>query len=128
MCNKNIAKWSVLFSVPAHTGLIVNKIGLKFKLKRESLGLTQSEFSELLGITQGYLSDLENGVKIPSDTLLLLLEHIIKSKDEEMYKAKYMMLAEEHMIALQRVLSLKEQISSLEQEVPTFPRKLRKNL
>ena len=58
----------------------MNKIGLKFKSKRESLGLTQAEFSELLGITQGYLSDLENGVKIPSDTLLLLFEHINKSQ------------------------------------------------
>ena len=58
----------------------MNKIGLKFKLKRESLGLTQAEFSELLGITQGYLSDLENGLKIPSDTLLLLFEHINKSQ------------------------------------------------
>ena len=107
----------------------MNKTGLKFKLKRESLGLTQSDFSKALGITQGYLSDLENGVKIPSDTLLLLFEHIIKSKDEEMYKAKYMMLAEEHMVALQRVLSLKDQISSLEQEVtPPFPKKLRKKL
>ena len=106
----------------------MNKIGLKFKLKRASLGLTQAEFSELLGITQGYLSDVENGVKIPSDTLLLLFEHIIKSKDEEMYKAKYMMLAEEHMVALQGVLSLKDQISSLEQEVPAFTRKLRKKL
>ena len=105
----------------------MNQIALKFKSKRGSLGLTQAEFSELLGITQGYLSDLENGVKIPSDTLLLLFEHIIKSKDEEMYKAKYMMLAEEHMVALQRVLSLKEQISSLEQ-VPEFSRKLRKKL
>ena len=58
----------------------MNKIGLKFKQKRASLGLTQAEFSELLGITQGYLSDLENGVKIPSDTLLLLFEHINKSQ------------------------------------------------
>ena len=106
----------------------MNKIGLKFKLKRASLGLTQAEFSELLGITQGYLSDLENGVKIPSDTLLLLFEHIIKSKEEEMYKAKYMMLAEEHMIALQQVLSLNDQIASQKQEVPAFTRKLKKKL
>ena len=106
----------------------MNKIGLKFKLKRASLGLTQAEFSELLGITQGYLSDLENGVKIPSDTLLLLFEHIIKSKEEEIYKAKYTMLAEEHIVALKRVLSLKDQISSLEQEVPALTRKLRKKL
>ena len=60
---------------------MMNKIGLKFKLKRKSLGLTQSEFSRLFGITQGYLSDVENGLKIPSDTLLLLLEHINKSQD-----------------------------------------------
>ena len=58
----------------------MNKIDLKFKSKRESLGLTQGEFSELLGISQGYLSALENGVKIPSDTLLLLFEHINKSQ------------------------------------------------
>ena len=58
----------------------MNKIGLKFKLKRKSLGLTQSEFSKLLGIAQGYLSDVENGIKIPSDSLLLLFEHINKSK------------------------------------------------
>ena len=106
----------------------MKKIGLKFKLQRENFGLTQSDFSKTLGITQGYLSDVENGVKIPSDTLLLLFEHIIKSKDEEMYKAKYMMLAEEHMVALQGVLSLKDQISSLKQEVPAFTRKLRKKL
>ena len=58
----------------------------------------------------------------------MLLEYIIKSKDEEMYKAKYMVLAEEHMVALQQVLSLKEKISSLEDEVSEFPRKLRKKL
>ena len=104
----------------------MNKIGLKFKLKRESCGLTQSDFSKALGITQGYLSDLENGVKIPSDTLLLLFEHIIKSQEEEMYKAKYIMLAEKHMVALQRVLSLKEQISSLEQ-VPELSRNTAKS-
>ena len=106
----------------------MNKIGLKFKLKRESFGLTQSDFSKALGITQGYLSDVENGLKIPSDTLLLLFEHIIKSKEEEMYKAKYVILAEEHMVALKQVLSLNEKISSLEQEVPAFTQKYKKKL
>ena len=125
MCKINITKWSVLFTVPAHTGLIVNKICLKFKLKRESLGLTQSEFSELLGITQGYLSEVENGVKIPSDTLLLLIEHINKSQEEAMYKKKYTVLAEEHMATLKEVISLKEQILS-SQKIPAFSRQLRK--
>ena len=63
----------------------MNKTGLKFKLRREGLGLTQSDFSKLLGITQGYLSDVENGLKIPSDTLLLLLEHINKSQEEDRF-------------------------------------------
>ena len=66
----------------------MNKIGLKFKSKRESLGLTQAEFSELLGITQGYLSDLENGVKTPSDTLLLLFEYINKSQKEMLMESR----------------------------------------
>ena len=105
----------------------MNKVGFKFKLKRKSLGLTQSDFSRMLGITQGYLSDVENGVKIPSDTLFLLFEHIIKSKEGEMYKAKYMMLADEHMAALKEVLSLKEQIIS-PQKAPALSRKLRKKL
>ena len=69
-----------LTAVNTEAGLIMNKIGLKFKWKRKSLGRTQSEFSRLLGITQGYLSDIESGVKIPSDSLLLLFEHISKSK------------------------------------------------
>ena len=106
----------------------MNKIGLKFMSERKSLGLTQAAFSKMLGITQGYLSDVENGLKIPSYTLLLLFEHIIKSKEEEMYKAKYMMLAEEHMVALKQVLSLKGQISSREQEVPELSLKLGKKL
>ena len=69
-----------LTAVNTEAGLIMDKIGLKFKWKRKSLGLTQSEFSRLLGIAQGYLSDVENGVKISSDSLLLLFEHINKSK------------------------------------------------
>ena len=64
----------------------MSKIGRKFKSKRESFGLTQFDFSKALGITQGYLSDLENGLKTPSDTLLLLFERIIKSKEEEVYR------------------------------------------
>ena len=103
----------------------MNKIGLKFKLKRKILGLTQYEFSELLGITQGYLSDVENGVKTPSDTLLMLLEHINKSQEEAMYKKKYTVLAEEHMATLKEVISLKEQILS-SQKIPAFSRQLRK--
>ena len=88
------------------------QIGKKFKLKRKSLGLTQSDYSKLLGIAQGYLSEIENGVKIPSDTLTLLLEHIDKSQNGENYKQKYLELAEEHMSALKEIFSLKQELLS----------------
>ena len=64
-------------------------IAKKFKLKRKSVGLTQSEYSKLLGIAQGYLSEIENGVKIPSNKLVLLHDHISRSLKEENYKQKW---------------------------------------
>ena len=103
----------------------MNKADLRFRLKRKSLGLTQSEFSKRLGITQGYLSEVENGVKTPSDTLLLLLQHISKSQEEEVYRKKYTMLAEDHMATLKELFSLKEQILS-SQETPALFRKFTK--
>ena len=54
----------------------MNAIGRKFKSVRKKLNLTQYKFSELLGVSQGYLSDVENGKKVPSVTLLLLLGHV----------------------------------------------------
>ena len=38
----------------------------KFKEQRKILGLTQIDFCSLLGISQGYLSDLESNKKVPS--------------------------------------------------------------
>jgi len=40
---------------------------------RKGLRMSQSTFSQSLGISQGYLSDLERGNKQPSDTLLIAL-------------------------------------------------------
>ena len=90
-------------------------IAKKFKFKRKSVGLTQSEYSKLLGIAQGYLSEIENGVKIPSNKLTLLLEHIDQSQKEESYKQKYLELAEEHMNALKEIFSLKQELASLKE-------------
>ena len=88
-------------------------IAKKFKLKRKKVGLTQSEYSKLLGIAQGYLSEIENGVKIPSNKLTLLLEHVDQSQKEESYKQKYLVLAEEHMNTLKEIFSLKQELASL---------------
>ena len=63
---------------------LVNKIGLEIKSKRKSLGLTQLKFAKLLGVAQGYLSELENGLKVPSNRLLLSLRCINKSQESEL--------------------------------------------
>ena len=103
----------------------MNKIGSNFKLKRKRLGLTQSAFSKMLGIAQGYLSDIENGLKTPSDHLLILLNHINRDKEEESYKKKFMALAEEHISLLKEVVSLKEQAIS-SNKISNFSPKIRK--
>ena len=89
--------------------------GKRIKLKRKSLGLTQSEYSKLMGIAQGYLSEIENGVKIPSNKLVLLHDHISRSQKEENYKQKYLELAEEHMNALKEIFLLKQELASLKE-------------
>jgi len=43
---------------------------------RQAKGLSQKEFADSLGIVQGYLSCIERGRKIPSQTLLVALCHV----------------------------------------------------
>jgi len=43
---------------------------------RNSLGLTQSAFAEMIGVTQNYVHMLEVGLRIPSKTLMILLAYI----------------------------------------------------
>ena len=52
----------------------------KFKEQRKILRLTQIDFCSLLGISQGYLSDLESNKKVPSRSLMLLLDYVSGSK------------------------------------------------
>ena len=55
----------------------------KFKEQRKKIRFTQVNFCSLLGISQGYLSDLENNIKVPSKSLILLLDYISGSKLSE---------------------------------------------
>lgn len=48
-------------------------LGLRIRQLRQSAGVTQKDFAASLGIVQGFLSALENGKKVPSDTLILAL-------------------------------------------------------
>ena len=47
--------------------------GGHLRMVRRQRRLSQAEFAKSLGISQGYLSDLERGNKRPSDTLLIAL-------------------------------------------------------
>jgi len=53
-----------------HTEILVSQ---RIKQLRIARGLTQKEFADSLGIVQGYLSGIERGKKIPSNTLLMAL-------------------------------------------------------
>jgi repressor LexA len=70
-------------------------IGQRIKEIRQLKGLTQKEFADSLGIVQGFLSGLERGKKIPSDTLMIALCHLYEINEEwlnsgsgDMFKGK----------------------------------------
>lgn len=56
--------------------------GQRIKEIRQLKGLTQKEFADSLGIVQGFLSGLERGKKIPSDTLLIALCHLYEINED----------------------------------------------
>jgi transcriptional regulator with XRE-family HTH domain len=103
----------------------------KFLLFRKKSGFTQKEFGKKLGIVQGYLSDIENGRKVPSKTLDILFEFTVRASngksqiqkfsgnlteidedqgEDAMYREKYLDLLEKH-------IQLQEEISSLREEL-----------
>lgn len=43
-----------------------NELGIRIKKRRIELGLKQNELSEMMGISNNYLSNIENGHSIPS--------------------------------------------------------------
>ena len=43
-----------------------NELGVRIKKRRVELGLKQNELSEMMGISNNYLSNIENGHSIPS--------------------------------------------------------------
>jgi repressor LexA len=57
----------------------------RVKRLRLTRGLTQKAFADSLGIVQGYLSGIESGRKIPSQTLLIALCHIHRVREEWLF-------------------------------------------
>jgi transcriptional regulator with XRE-family HTH domain len=91
----------------------------KFKKQRKKLRFTQISFCSILGISQGYLSDLENNIKLPSKSLMLLLDYISESEvneglqagvDNPLFKQQYLDLLEKHTKVLEENISLKEKL------------------
>lgn len=61
------------------------EIAKRIKETRLVRGLTQQVFAASLGIVQGFLSDVERGRKIPSDTLLIALCHLYEINEEWLF-------------------------------------------
>ena len=96
--------------------------------------MNQVKFADTLGISQGFLSDLEKGSKTPSKSLSLLLKKLYqdqdvkfekkvllinetasKSNSQNDLKVKYITLMEEHVKCLSEIINLKEEIYNLKQ-------------
>lgn len=63
-------------------------IGLRIKEVRQAKSMTQRQFSDSLGIVQGFLSGIERCKKNPSDTLLIALCHLYEINREWLYTGK----------------------------------------
>ena len=104
----------------------------KIKELRKALGMNQVKFGDTIGISQGFLSDLEKGSKTPSKSLSLLLKKLYRDQDVKFekkvlhinetasqsnsqndLKVKYINLMEEHVKTLSEIIILKEEISNL---------------
>jgi transcriptional regulator with XRE-family HTH domain len=56
----------------------LKNLGLKIRFYRESAGLTQGQLSELVNISQNFLSQIENGKRTPSLKTLIKISEILK--------------------------------------------------
>jgi len=59
------------------------QIGQLIKTERERRGYTQSEFSKLCGISNGYFSNIESGNKAPTTETINKVLKIFKAKSIE---------------------------------------------
>jgi transcriptional regulator with XRE-family HTH domain len=56
-------------------------LGERIRQVRQGHRLTQKAFADSLGIAQGFLSSLESGRKVPSDTLMIALTHLYRVEE-----------------------------------------------
>lgn len=66
-----------------HDKSILKLVGERIQSLRQQKGLTQQQFSEMVGISTNYLSDLERGVSSPRmDKLVSIMNALDCSADE----------------------------------------------
>lgn len=61
-------------------------MGLRIKELRKNRGLTGEQLAEMVGITKGYISELESGKKTPGAGLVLRLADALKVEAFELYE------------------------------------------
>lgn len=66
----------------------MDKIAKKWRKGRLSIGLGQKELSHLIGIGQGYISDIERGRRKPSEHLERLFELTIRGHTDSISSTK----------------------------------------
>jgi len=59
-------------------GVTENIFGKALREARKSLGLTQGEFANPLSITGGYVSDIEKGKAIPSESVIREISEVYR--------------------------------------------------
>ncbi len=66
-----------------------SSIGKRIKQRRKELNLTQTQIKAETGISSGNLSDIENGVKLPSTPTLLSLSQILNCSIDWILKGNF---------------------------------------
>ncbi|MGI2775732.1 helix-turn-helix domain-containing protein [Bacillus cytotoxicus] len=60
----------------------MSNTSLIFKQYRLSKDLTTEELGNLLGVSQGYISHIEKGIREPSEKILLKFKSLLESEDQ----------------------------------------------
>lgn len=74
--------------------------GNKIRQKRLSLGLTQQKFADELGVSRVYISDIENGKKLPTGYCLTKLQQTLNISIDYLFndtESKYIMFSAENL-------------------------------
>ncbi len=72
----------------------MNDIGIRVKLLRKELDITQREFANRILVTPSYLSRVENGTEIPSDKVIKLVAYEFGVNEEWLLSGTGEMLTE----------------------------------